>query len=336
MEKNLNGGEKASRELFAKEEFSDEDEPLELPNFSHGVFQLVGHGSIRDSRCGTFSSFYGCLRTELHDKITLDGVNFKNKVYVRKVYNSCDRPSCPVCYKFGWAAREAQKIEARLVEASKHFGKVEHIVCSVAPRDYGLSFEDLRREAEEALSVRGIVGGVLIFHAFRFHLGMGWYWNPHFHVLGFILGGYGRCRGCKRKNNCLKGCGGFDDRSYQNFLKDGWYVKVLGERVTVGGTAWYQLNHSSIDVSKKRFHVETWFGVCSYRKLKVTPELKKQVCPICQHDLEKLRYVGRSAEVMKSFTSSINDRGRTFIDEYENELLGINWVLDLSNKGHRK
>ena len=54
------------------------------------------------------------------------------------------------------------------------------------------------------------------------------------------------------------------------------------------GTAWYQLNHASVKRGVSRFHVATWFGVCSYRKLKLTVELKKAVCPICQHDLERL------------------------------------------------
>ena len=119
-----------------------------------------------------------------------------------------------------------------------------------------------------------------------------WYWSPHFHVLGFILGGYGRCRCCERKWNCLKGCGGFDDKSYQLFLKDGYYVKVLGKRKTVFGTAWYQLNHASVKKNVKRFHVSTWFGVCSYRKLKVTVEKRKELCPICRHDLIDIRYFG--------------------------------------------
>jgi len=76
------------------------------------------------------------------------------------------------------------------------------------------------------------------------------------------------------------------------FQKDGYYVKVFGKRKTVRGTAWYQLNHASVKVGVKRFHVATWFGNCSYRKLKVTIEMRKAVCPICQHDLVRLRYFG--------------------------------------------
>jgi hypothetical protein len=66
--------------------------------------------------------------------------------------------------------------------------------------------EVLREKVKTALAVRGVVGGVLIFHGFRYNLRHSWYWSPHFHVLGVISGGYG-CRGCKK--GCV-GCGGFD------------------------------------------------------------------------------------------------------------------------------
>jgi len=53
-----------------------------------------------------------------------------------------------------------------------------------------------------------------------------------------------------------------------------------------------------------------WFGCCSYRKLKVTVEIKRKVCPICQHDLEKLRYIGNSPDILGVFGSSRLSRGR--------------------------
>jgi hypothetical protein len=231
----------------------------------------------------------GCLRVDLHNLIRLDGKDFRGKVFSRKVHHWCNKPSCPICFKSGWAVREAGNIEGRLVEAGKRFGLVEHIVASVPIRDYGLSFETLRLKAVRALAVRGVVGGVLIFHAFRYNLRKHWYWSPHFHVLGFVRGGYGFCRGCKK--GCV-GCSGFEARTRKEFEKDGFIVRVLGKRKTVFGTAWYQLNHASVKKGVSRFHVATWFGCCSYRKLKVTVEVKKAVCPICQHDLVGIRYFG--------------------------------------------
>jgi hypothetical protein len=50
--------------------------------------------------------------------------------------------------------------------------------------------------------------------------------------------------------------------------------------------------HSSVKRNVERFHVATWFGTCSYRKLKVTIEKRKEFCPICQHELVPLRYLG--------------------------------------------
>jgi hypothetical protein len=80
----------------------------------------------------------------------------------------------------------------------------------------------------------------------------------------------------------------------------------LGERRTVGGTAWYQLNHSTIRTDVKRPQVVTWFGVCSYRKLKVSPELRRRFCPICQHDLERLRYFGSKDWFSGEFEKKMN------------------------------
>ena len=302
-----------------------DEEPLENRFGSYGVFQLVGHGKVTNDFCGKFLSYKGCLRADLHNIITLDGKNFKGKIFTRKVHHFCHKPSCPVCFKSGWAIRQAGNIENRLAEASKRFGLVEHIVCSVPVRDYGLSYKNLRKKVVKILAERGIVGGVLIFHGFRYNLQKHWYWSPHFHVLGFVLGGYSRCRHCKRKWNCLAGCGGFDDRSYQNFLKDGYYVKVLGKRKTVFGTAWYQLNHASIDTSKRRFHVATWFGICSYRKLKITVEKRKALCPICQHDLVDIRYCGNKRLACVPERDSFEDLeedGRVVWVEYERKKYG--------------
>jgi hypothetical protein len=278
-------------------------------------FQLVGHGKQTNGNCGRFVSFKGCLHTELHDKTTLDGLNYKGKVYIRKVHASCDKPTCPICYKSGWAVREADRIAQRIHAASKISGVAEHIIVSVPKSDYGLDFEKVRSKAVKVLYSRGVIGGVLIFHGFRyrkfdvFRGGIrnmrGWYWSPHFHCIGFILGGYGKCRHCPKFFNAsvitCAGCGGFEARTRRLFEKDGYIVKVKGERKTIMGTAWYQLNHSSVKLNVARFHVATWFGTCSYRKLKVTIEKRKELCPICQQELVPIRYFGN-----KCFIYSIN------------------------------
>ena len=286
--------------------------------FMHGNMQLVGHQERTNRFCGVYMHFVGCARVKLHNIISLDGKNYKGKVFTRLVHHWCHKPSCPVCFKSGWAVRAAGKIEARLAAASKHFGVVEHIVCSIPPKDYGLSYEALRLKAHKVLFARGVIGGCKIFHGMRYNKRKYWYWSPHWHVLGFLVGGYSRCRKCdvtKNTSNCL-GCSGFEGRTRRRYKEDKYIVKVLGKRKTVFGTAWYQLNHSTIDITKKRFHVATYFGVCSYRKLKITVEQRKQLCPVCQHELGILDYFG-----IKTFVLNRNraDYKRDSFEDYEED-----------------
>ena len=103
------------------------------------------------------------------------------------------------------------------------------------------------------------------------------------------------------------------------YEKDGCIVKVKGKRKSVYHTAWYQLNHSSIKKGVKRFHVATWFGVCSYRKLKVTVEYRKSVCPICRHELVEHRYFGNNPDVLGVIRSGRRscDKRRGYADLME-------------------
>ena len=262
-------------------------------------FQPVGRGVKSSEFCGAHRGFKVCKDVEAHKGVVKDGVDYTGKIVVRHKHWWCTKPSCPVCFIRGYAVRQARFFERRLDEAVKRgFGKVEHIIVSPCKEDYDLPEKVLREKVREALRVRGVYAGGMIFHCFRIDrernvLKVG----KHYHVLGFVLGGY-KCRGCKRKNNCLKGCGGFDDRSYQAFLKDGYIVKVTGERVTVFGTAWYQLNHASVKVGLKRFHTVTWFGKTAYNNFKVEgvdlkAELKAEVvCPVCGSEMVDCRYDG--------------------------------------------
>lgn len=211
--------------------------------------------------------------------------------------------------------RQATRMDKRLKEASKRLGSlVEHIVASVPHKEYGLSLEALRKKAVKIMANRGIIGGSMIFHFFRYanreesvRLGkpFGWYPSPHFHVLGFVGGeGYGRCRCCKG-GDCYA-CNGFEGVTRREHKKDGWVVRVLEKRKTVGGTCWYQLNHCSIRRGSKKSHAATWFGVCSYRKLKLINGKDvgiKYKCPLCASELVRVRYLGVFSEL------SISRRG---------------------------
>jgi hypothetical protein len=266
---------------------------------SYGNHRLVGHGEKSSPSCGQVRKLKACLNVDLHNRMRgyfdKDGklcMVPKDCVVVRPVPFHCGKPSCPVCYK-SWAAREADRAAVRLQEGERRFHTgCEHIVCSVPLRHYGLDFERLRSLAVKALYARGVVGGMLVFHAFRYQPEKGrnwWFWSPHFHVLGFLVGGY-KCRYC-HESMCSK-CSGFEHRTREEYERDGFIVKVLGERKSIFWTLYYQLNHCSYDVTKKHYRIACWYGVLSYRKLKFTPEKKKELCPLCQHEFENVRYFG--------------------------------------------
>jgi hypothetical protein len=309
---------------FPEDEFEDSGSPKEFAMSKYatfGVFQLVGNGVKTNEWCGKFSSYGGCVRVDLHKGVNLlDGTNYTGKAYVEIHSHSCHRPSCPVCY-LSWASREAYKIEGRLAEAGKRFGKAEHVVASIPFGDYGLGYEDLRNKVVKVLESRGVIGGCLIFHGFRYNYVRLWYWSPHFHVLGVIKGGYG-CRNCNHERGDCRSCSGFNGREVRGFEKDGYIVKVMGERKTIFGTAWYQLNHSTIRTNVKRPHACTWFGVCSYRKLKVKVEKKKSLCPICGEELVKLHYLG-VRRIVKERGSP--DYVGSFVDNLVDESGSVNW-----------
>jgi len=165
---------------------------------------LVGRGKVTNNKCGRFQGFYGCTRNKKHKG---------DVAYVIKYFNSCDRPSCPICYRLGWAVRQARANEARLVEASKVLGlPIEHVMCSLPRSDYDLPLKEARRKDIEVLLGRDVIGGLMILHGQRIDKETGVEsFSPHWHVLGFIRGGY-HCRECDHKWNCTAGCGGWDAR----------------------------------------------------------------------------------------------------------------------------
>jgi hypothetical protein len=69
-------------------------------------------------------------------------------------------------------------------------------------------------------------------------------------------------------------------------------VKCFEKRKTVVGTAFYQLNHATVRVGFRRFHVVTHFGVCGNSKFKGRKVLAVAVCPACHSEMVKKAYVG--------------------------------------------
>ena len=120
---------------------------------------LVGRGRVTNDKCAKFRGHFGCIQHQKH----VGGV-----VHARKYFNYCDRPSCPKCYRYGWASKEGNAVALRLAEASKKFGlPVEHIMLSLPRSDYDLTLKEAKRKAIEILYDRGVVGGVMIPHSQR-------------------------------------------------------------------------------------------------------------------------------------------------------------------------
>lgn len=271
---------------------------LEHPFATYKNFQLVGNGEQTNGYCGVYIGIMGCIDVPSHKVTTLEGVNYAGKIDRRLVHHHCNKPSCPTCYKKGWAVRQAFKIAERLKEASKRFGAIEHLMISLPDSEYGLiecSLKDMRKKVNGLLKRVGVVGGVVILHAFRYNHQDLWYFSPHFHVVGFIKHGYSRCRNCPTKWNCKASCDGADARFWKLYQDTGYKVKVFGKRKSIVGTLYYQLNHASILLDVERFHVYTYFGVVSYHKLKVDVKEHKRVCRICGKELVWLKYHGDKA-----------------------------------------
>jgi hypothetical protein len=239
--------------------FGDSEAPIEV-SARHGFWELVGQRAATNSYCGKFLSFKICNRVELHGQANLDGVSHAGDVFVRKMHRSCNNPQCRICVFSGWAKREADHITQRIEVASKRFGKPQHIIVSPPEFDWGLAeFENERFfvKVKKLLFEVGVVGGCLIWHAFRFanyqeslekNVLYGWRFSPHIHSIAFILGGYGKCRNCSsHRFECLS-CDGFEGRVRRSYVKNKYIIKCMDERATIFGTAWYQLNHSAIRV----------------------------------------------------------------------------------------
>lgn len=317
----LNGSEELveeSEDVLADKAFVSD------AHFEWGIHTFAGHGKVGGEFCGHFKRLNGCLgRNGSHNVVDVAGHDFRGKVAIQSVFMRCYSPQCPICYDVGWARREAESGAGRLLEASKKFGLVEHGTASVPLRDYdrllSMSVKEFKaywRYVEGLLARRGVIGGVSMFHPVRYNPVDGWHWSPHFHFLGVLVPSYGRCRRCVDKvclgrNREFERCkvNGFEAVTRRENLKDGFIVKIFarrgkawktyfmdGEKVRVAGdednifgTLSYQLSHAGLIVGSKRASVVHWFGVCSYRALKVTVARRKQLCPICDEEFVQIR-----------------------------------------------
>jgi len=269
---------------------------LPYDDTGHESFAPVGRGVKSSDFCGLWRSLSVCKNVDGHAGKVVNGVDYTGKVVVKHNHMWCTKPSCPVCFVRGWATREGRRVVGRITEAvNRGLGKPEHISVSVPEVDRDLPESVLRKRCRDALLDRHVIGGCMLFHGYRKNKERTCLvWSPHYHVICFVEGdGFDRCRKCVHSRGDCASCDGFKGREVRGFAKDGYLVKVHDERKTIGGTAFYQLNHATIRYGIRRFHVVTWFGSCSNRKFKGLVLKSENVCPLCEEEMIKCAYVGR-------------------------------------------
>jgi hypothetical protein len=255
-------------------------------NFDHGEWIVVGHGEKTNHKCGVFRRWDGCLRAELHGQNKLGEESHKGKAFIHKVHNWCNNYRCPICYLYGACLREAEHATQRIMFASKGgkddlgryhapLGEPQHIIVSPPKCDWDLAefeHEKFCKKVRSIIRAVGIESCGMIFHGFRYasyeeslEKGVlyGYYWSPHFHLIGFIVGGYGTCRHCSKTARTYRtrgnkivtkhgdkrfcdGCDGFEHRVRESFEKNGYIISNTDERKSVFSTVWYQLSHMAI------------------------------------------------------------------------------------------
>jgi len=238
--------------------------PIAKSTISHyNDWLLAGHGDPYED-CGQYR-YFGCFNTEKH-KANLK-IPWNNFLVGKAVKRNCNRLRCAVCF---WRAAYSRsiKIEKRLrAYKTQRYTNPIHVIVSPPPK-INDSFTNLRTKALRSLKKCGIVGGVMVVHHFRCRDYKYDVPGIHFHIIG-----YGWVSGTK-----------------ENFEKENIIVKNVGIRKSIRKTASYLLGHCSVN---EKHHTITWFGGCSYNKLKVTYEIEKfDLCNYCGEKMQPMDFAG--------------------------------------------
>lgn len=254
-------------------------------------YMIVGRDPPSNPFCGKHRRFMKCSETALH------GVIGGRDFYHNNVTN-CKSYRCRLCWKYGWCVRRANIIESRFLTAEKvlglHVKDVEHFSVSLPKRLYDLPPKEMVKEAILACKLSGVTGGVTILHPFRKDLKRrDLYKSFHYHVLGYIDGGYDRCRSCVKVGSCWT-YDGFEGVTRRAHKDDGWIVSlaknengVVEKRDSIFGTGWYQLEHSGFKSGVNNFQIVEWFGNVAKRKFKTEVKRSEFKCPICTNYLKR-------------------------------------------------
>jgi hypothetical protein len=250
----------------------------------HGEYVQAGRMPVSNDYCGKFMGRLVCHNKECHKGVVHKEVDFTDMNVVMNSFYHCHKAVCVRCFISGFSVREAQVVESRIGEAvERGCGVPEHIVLSPPKSLRGLPFSELFKLGYVVLRDRGVTGAGLFPHGRRIDRKLRMLvWSPHIHVIGFIAGGFGRCRECAHGRDDCKVCDGFKGRQVRGYEKDGWIVKVEPPRKTVFGTAFYILHHVSVKVGLFRFHAVRWVGLLGNRVFKGVKGKCNAGCPVCK------------------------------------------------------
>lgn len=267
---------------------------LPYDNSGHENYMPAGRGAQTSEVCGRWAGLDVCTNIEGHEGVHVEGVDCTGKHIIRHRHLWCHSPICCKCFNRGWAVRGAMHAESRVKTAEKRgLGSADHVSVNLPAKYWDLPEAEQRKISKQALLDRGVTWGSLIFHGFRPHHDGGLLvWSCHYHSLAHVEG-LEACRACHKVCSENKGCGGFTDRNYRAFEKDGIIVKVHPKRKTIFGTAYYELNHATVKVGLKRSHVISWFGLVANRKFRGEPSAAESKCPACEERMPRGSYVGK-------------------------------------------
>ena len=285
------------------------DDPIENLKMLNGDIRMVGDAPATADTCGKFKSPFYCDH-EHHVPLTYEGgapllpMKGTHIIYVKPTFFGCYKAECHACFKTAWGKRASQQMADRIT----YIGNVnswvpEHIVYSPPQKEWGFPLARLVKDAYKRLMARGIHGGSMIFHpcrkrkraeALKTGKPEGWYISPHFHILGFCSADYVKCRMCEKSTTACLNCNGYEGITRREYEKDKCIVKVLDERETLVGTAWYQLNHAGYENKGGRPKIFWYWGTCGTRKAKYKPLPKPEmVCPEHGTKLKRGKWVGK-------------------------------------------
>ena len=255
----------------------DEDDDSDLEDWTLDDYRFLTNWEMAEHNYwklpGTEEGRGYCASWKTRGCTHIDDHNYSNhhgKAFVLHYQWHCKRRCCKICFE-KWIAREANAATTKIEEFKKQTGQTPlHVVLDISNWDSEKDFKDMKKKARHILGQIGIVGGILVFHPFKFNKKLRcWYYSPHFHSVSF--------------GNIPQG------KITTSYYENGWIIKYLGPRKSIFSTMYYLLAHCGV---KTRVSSVSWFGGLSYGKVKSVKEQNHNTCPACGRKTVDLYYSG--------------------------------------------